>query len=100
MKKDCLYYDLATITTMDDVENQIINIGSKNLVVFIDGLYNLQTDNKKDGIRVENIERAQGGESFGGCLSSSYNLYRRIKEEAGSWWTNQSSNNPRHYGDR
>ena len=45
---------------MDDIENQIINIGSKNLVVFIDGLYNLQSDNKKDGIRVENIERAQG----------------------------------------
>ncbi|MFZ1288895.1 MAG: DnaB-like helicase C-terminal domain-containing protein [Melioribacteraceae bacterium] len=55
-----LIYDISDIQHIDQVEDVIKNYNSKNIVVIIDGLYNLEvSDGSKEGIRQENIERAQ-----------------------------------------
>ena len=93
-------YDLSTITTMDDIENQIINIGAKNLVVFIDGLYNLQSDNKKDGIRVENIERAQGVKALVDVYQVPIICTGELRKKPAEAKKVKTTNNSRYYGNR
>jgi len=50
-------YDISQVNKIDDVEALIAKIGNENLVVIIDGLYNLGVE-AEGGIRVENIKRA------------------------------------------
>ena len=55
-----LIYDISDIQHIDQVEEVIKNYSDKEIVVIIDGLYNLEvSDGSKEGIRQENIERAQ-----------------------------------------
>jgi len=50
-------YDISEVSRFEDVEALIAKIGNENLVVIIDGLYNLSVE-AEGGIRVENIKRA------------------------------------------
>lgn len=50
-------YDISQVNKIEDVEALIAKIGNENLVVIIDGLYNLSVE-AEGGIRVENIKRA------------------------------------------
>jgi hypothetical protein len=50
-------YDISQVARIEDVEALIAKIGNDNLVVIIDGLYNLSVE-AEGGIRVENIKRA------------------------------------------
>ncbi len=50
-------YDISQVNKIDDVEALIAKIGNENLVVIIDGLYNLGVE-ADGGIRIENIKRA------------------------------------------
>lgn len=53
-------YDQADVWRVDQIEELLKSLGdTKNLVLFIDGLYNLEVDSSNQGIRVENIERAK-----------------------------------------
>jgi hypothetical protein len=53
--------DLGDITHIDQLQSIITSVNDLNkLVVFVDGLYNLEvTADGNQGIRIENIERAQ-----------------------------------------
>ncbi len=50
-------YDISQVNKIEDVEALIAKIGNENLVVIIDGLYNLGVA-AEGGIRIENIKRA------------------------------------------
>jgi len=50
-------YDISQVKRIEDVESLIAKIGNENLVVLIDGLYNLSVE-AEGGIRIENIKRA------------------------------------------
>jgi hypothetical protein len=51
--------DLSDLTHIDQLKTILEAMKStKNLVLFIDGVYNLEVDSSKQGIRIENIERA------------------------------------------
>lgn len=53
-------YDISDIQHIDQLEEEIKKYHHEDLVVMIDGLYNLEvSDGSKEGIRQENIERAQ-----------------------------------------
>ncbi|MBX3009751.1 MAG: PriCT-2 domain-containing protein [Melioribacteraceae bacterium] len=52
------FYDLGDVTKIEEVESIISNNKHPQKVVFIDGVYNLQVESS-EGIRVENIKRAQ-----------------------------------------
>ncbi len=55
-----LIYDISDVQHIDQVEEVIKTYDPKNIVVIIDELYNLEvSDGSKEGIRQENIERAQ-----------------------------------------
>lgn len=51
--------DISQITSIDQVETLIRgHVGERQVLVAIDGLYNLQVDAKSQGMREENIQRA------------------------------------------
>ena len=58
--KRLIISDISDIQHIDQVEDIIQQMEEENIVVIIDGLYNLEvSDSSKEGIRQENIERAQ-----------------------------------------
>lgn len=53
--------DTADLYQLDELEEVVSTYYEKNkkIVVIIDGLYNLEVNSSKEGIRIENIERAK-----------------------------------------
>lgn len=51
-------FDISDVSHIDEVEGLIAQTGNDNLAVMIDGLYNLSVNGDGQGIRVENIARA------------------------------------------
>lgn len=79
--------DLGDITHIDHLQTEITEFSNlKKLVVFIDGLYNLEVNvSSNQGIRIENIERAQKVkeivDTFKIPLLSTGELRKKMKNE-------------------
>lgn len=79
--------DLGDLTHIDQLQSAITDYSNiKKLVVFIDGLYNLEVNaNSNQGIRIENIERAQKVkeivDTFRIPLLSTGELRKKMKNE-------------------
>ena len=79
--------DLGSVSDVSELETDIKSIGDySNLVVFIDGLFNLGVGNGGESIRVENIERANTVktlvDSYGIPVFTTAELRKKLKTDA------------------